>query len=89
MNKIFVIAGTYDQFKLFANQLAASMNEEGIRVNRLDLVYVSDVNQLRGCHDVWGYRVGTYADRKDINEISRQLAISGSCILDNFIEVEL
>lgn len=89
MNKIFVIAGTYDQYKVFAKQLADAMNEEGLPVNRLDIVYISGPDTLKGYSNPWGYKVGTWAYRKDIKEIILQISLAGSSYREDFIEVRL
>jgi len=85
--KIFVIAGTYDQFNIFRRTLAGTMIEENIDVRLNDIVYVHSDN-LYGYEDIWGYKVGTWQQRKDIDVICMMLLACRSSI-DNFIEVEL
>lgn len=88
MSKVFVIAGTFEQFKMFREQLVYTMSVEDIPVKYHDIVYVSGPDQLRGYHEPWGYMVGTWYNRKDISELERLIWKSGSSDED-FIEVEL
>ena len=85
--KIFVIAGNYDQFKSFRKTLISTMIEEDIDVRQTDIVYV-DKDKLYGYDDIWGYKVGTWQQRKDIDDICMMLMTRRSSI-DSFIEVEL
>lgn len=88
MSKIFVIAGTYEQFNMFRQQLVYTMSVEDIPVKYHDVVYVSGPDQLRGYRDPWGYMVGTWYNRKDIGELEILIRTAGST-LDDFIGVEL
>lgn len=89
MSKIFVVAGRFDQFRIFRHQLFEAMCEEGIEFRYQDLVYVSSSMVIRGYHDPWGYKVGTWFDRDDINEIDMILLVAGSSLQEDFIEVLL
>jgi hypothetical protein len=85
--KIFVIAGNYDQFKSFRRTLISTMIEQDIDVRQTNIVYV-DKHNLYGYDDIWGYKVGTWQQRKDLDDICMMLSTRRSSI-DNFIEVEL
>ena len=89
MSKIFVVAGRFDQFRIFRHQLFEAMIEEGIEFRYQDLVYVSSSMVLRGYRDPWGYKVGTWFDRPDINEVDIMLLVAGSSLQEDFIEVSL
>ena len=89
MSKIFVIAGTYEQFNVFRKQLAEAMSEEGMWFRISDITYISGPDALRGYHNPWGYKVGTWSYRSDIKEIILQIALAGSSYREDFIEVEL
>ena len=84
---IFVIAGSFDQFRSFRKTLINTMIEQGnvVRVN--NIIYVEEHN-MYGYDDMWGYKVGTWQERKDIDNICLMLMSRRSSI-DNFIEVEL
>lgn len=89
MSKIFVVAGQFDQFRIFRNQLIEAMVEGGIDARYQDIVYVNNPIMLRGYHNPWGYKVGTWFDREDINEIDIMLLVAGSSLQEDFIEVSL
>ena len=84
--KVFIVAGNHGQYRQFAQFLRTQLYAEGIHVGPTDLVYVSSADVLRGFRDVWGYKVGTWKDRQDINQLTEILRTTGC--LDNFIEVE-
>lgn len=88
MSKIHVIAGSYEQFRMFRQQLTYAMAAEDIPIKYHDIVYVSGPDALRGIREPWGYIVGTWYQRNDIADIDRQVRIAGST-LDDFISVEL
>jgi hypothetical protein len=88
LEKIYVIAGDHSQFRQFRNQLTEALNDLGLEINAYDIIYIDNVDRIRGIHRPWGYRVGTWNDRKDIDDIKTQLLISRSTIED-FIEVQL
>lgn len=88
-SKIFVVAGQFDQFRIFRHQLLETMIKEGIDVRYQDLVYVNNPTMLRGHRNPWGYKVGTWFDRADVNEIDIMLHIAGSSLQEDFIEVSI
>ena len=88
MNKIFIIAGNYEQYGWFFHQLKWSMEDNGIPYKHNDFVYLDNPDKIRGIRDPWGYKVGTWNERKDIEQISIMLLTAGSSI-DNFIEAKL
>lgn len=88
MSKVFVIAGTFEQFRMFREQLVYTMSVEDIPVKYHDIVYVSGPDQLRGYREPWGYMVGTWYNRQDIGELETLIKTAGST-LEDFIEVKL
>jgi hypothetical protein len=87
-DKIFVLAGNYDQFKMFRSTLMKTMIEEYIEPCRSsDIVYVRR-ESLLGHRNMWGYKVGTWYCREDIEEICH-LLLSRQSSIEEFIEVEL
>jgi hypothetical protein len=90
MNKIYIIAGTCDEFKIFSRQLAELMTESGISFTMCDFVYVHSIENLFGCcYKPRAYKVGTWSERNDIDDISQLLLSVHSSITEDFIEVML
>ncbi len=89
INKILVVAGNYDQFKTFLTRIAESIKGENIPFVRTDWIYVDHVNKILGLRDVWGYKVGTWRERKDLNDIATVVMTSGSSFENDFIEVSI
>ena len=89
MNKIFIIAGTYEQFKSLLHRLTDTMIEEGVSFAIADFVYIDGPDRLRGCYKPWGYKVGTWSDRNDIDDIAQLLLTRQSSITEDFTEVML
>lgn len=87
-NRIFILAGTYDQYKQLANQLYAAMAAEGMVLRRQDLIYVTP-DSIRGFRDIWGYTVGTWQHREDLPTLREMIRWAGSSVENDFIEVEL
>jgi long-subunit fatty acid transport protein len=87
MNKIYIIAGTYEQFKTLHRQLAELMAESGMSFVMSDFVYLDRIEKLMGCYKPWGYKVGTWSERNDIDDISHFLLTRHSSITEDFIEV--
>jgi hypothetical protein len=85
--RIFVIAGNYDQFKSFRRTLISTMIKEDINVRQTNIIYF-EKQLVYGYDDIWGYRVGTWHKRDDLDEI-RMILMSRRSSIDNFIEVEL
>jgi hypothetical protein len=88
-DKIFVLAGTFEQFQLFRAQLVESMAAEHNWFRISSIIYINGPDTLRGIRDPWGYKVGTWAYRDDIKQIIEQLMIAGSNYREDFIEVKL
>lgn len=89
MNNIYIIAGTYEQFKMFISQLAEAMIAEGLTVRRSDFIYVDGPDRLRGIISPWGYKVGNWYNRKDLDCIERTIKVCRSDFNEDFIPVEL
>lgn len=86
-NKIFILAGTYEQFRWFVRKLEQNMFAEGIPFRHNDFIYVTP-NSIRGYRNIWGYKVGTWRDRKDINDIYNVLRSGFSYVETDFIEAD-
>jgi hypothetical protein len=88
MNKIYIIAGTCDEFKIFSRQLAELMTESGISFTMCDFVYVDSIENLLGCrYKPRAYKVGTWRKRNDIDDICQVLLSVHASITEDFIEV--
>lgn len=64
MSKIFIVAGTRDEARNWASDARIPFSE---------IVYVRNVMQLRGAFDPLVAYVGTWRERKDLEEISQIL----------------
>lgn len=78
---IYIIAGDHLQFQFFKNDLLYCLKREGIVVSSKKIIEVQDKDILRGIKNPWGYLVGTWVERKDLNEIKSMITFS------DFIEV--
>lgn len=87
MNKIFILAGTHEQFRYYVHRLENQMFAEGIPFRHQDFVYVTP-DSVRGCHNIWGYKCGTWRERSDINKIYNSMMSTFSSIETDFIELE-
>ena len=85
-NKIFIIAGNHDQFRRFSVYLGKLMLEEGIEFSKQDFVHV-DMSHILGYDGIWGYRIGTWYERPDIDELKLVL-LSMRSTIENFLEVD-
>lgn len=88
MSKIFILAGTYEQFRWFVRQLENEMFAEGIPFRHQDFIYVTP-DSIRGCRDVWGYKVGTWQTRDDLTKLYTAMAGTMSSIETDFIGVSI
>lgn len=85
--KIFVLAGNYKEYYVFRSQLCKTMADEGIPFRGSNIIFF-DKHLVYGCDDIWGYKVGTWHERDDLDEIC-MILMSRRSSIDNFIEVEL
>lgn len=54
-----------------------------------DFVCLDRPEKLLGCYKPWGYKVGTWSERNDIDDIAQFLLTRHSSITEDFIEVML
>ena len=75
--KIFIIAGTYDQYRSWIKDMRnidrIYQADPSRSISLSNFVYVSGPDQFRGHNEVHGYFVGTYRDRPDIRDIVREI----------------
>lgn len=87
--KVFVIAGNYSQFKAFCAKYFPIMDMNSTEFRNYDIVYVANRTTMLGIESPWGYKVGTWADREDIDDISNCIMSRRSTLDGDFIEVDL
>ena len=87
-NRIFILAGTYEQFRWYVRQLENQMFAEGIPFQHSDFIYVTPDN-VRGQRNIWGYKVGTWQERDDLIQVYTSMASTFSSIENDFIEVQV
>ncbi len=68
MTKLFIIAGNYDQFRIYQRKDTSSDI----------LVYVSSIDTLKGIREPRGKFIGTWYRREDMLVILYQLSVAGS-----------
>lgn len=86
--KIYVLAGNYDQFLYFRRQLIEAMAENSLESSQYDVVYIMTRDHIRGVRNPFGYFVGTFQERFDYQDIINELMVRTES-MDNFIEVSL
>ena len=63
--RIYIVSGTYDEFLDYRNRKILECTEPSVP----EYVYVSDVTRIYGLDEIEGYYIGSYEQRKDINDI--------------------
>ena len=63
------------------------MTAEGMNPKYNDFIYISGPESLKGFHNPWGYRVGTWYQRSDIEQIE-QLLLQARSNINEFIEID-
>ena len=78
--KIFIIAGTYDQYRNWVRKNFDRIYESDPfkSISLSNFVYVSNPDQLNGHREVHGYFVGTFRNRPDIRDIVMQIRLINS-----------
>ena len=77
--KIFVVAGTHDQYKTYSLKKLkegfeyCQNNGTMFNMSMSNFVYVNGPEVFRGWNEVHGVFVGTYRDRPDIRDIVREI----------------
>jgi hypothetical protein len=83
-DKIFVVAGTHEQFTQFVRRKATQLWDGGnTSVTLSNFVYVSGPEVFRGFNSVHGYFVGTFRQRKDIEQILEMIRIINTLSYDH------
>lgn len=89
MNNIYIIAGTFEEFRLFRKQLCFVMADEGMSFKHSDFIYVRGPETFLGTNNPWGYKVGQWYKREDIMLINQAIRERRSDPAWDFIPVEL
>lgn len=63
------------------------MNHEGMDPKYTDIIYIFGPEFIRGFDNPWGYRVGTWNQRSDIEQIE-QLLLQARSNINEFIEID-
>lgn len=87
LHPIYVLAGSFTEFKAAKRFLTASMYANNIEFASQQIRYISSPDVLRGVISPWGYRLGRYEMRRDFPDIVDMIAARGSS-LEDFIELE-
>jgi len=76
MNKIYVVAGNYDQYRMYVRRKIQELYNQGnTSISMSDFVHVHNADSLRGLQNIHGFFVGTYRERSDLQEIIQTLRI--------------
>ncbi len=67
--KIFIIAGNHIEYKDWVQKNMMRLYSENNSISLSNFVYVDSVDRLRGCKEVHGFFVGSYANRTDFEKI--------------------
>lgn len=73
MKPTYIVAGTYDEFRTYVQEKYEYWTKQAMLMP--DYKYVAGVDGLRGLSNIKGFYIGTYNQRKDIDEIRQQILI--------------
>lgn len=71
--KIFIIAGNFQQAAEFRKKKAKELWDAGKDISLSHFVIVDGPESFRGFSDVHGFFVGTFRERPDIKDIVREI----------------
>lgn len=77
-NKYFVIAGNRSEYMEFVTKKVNECVKSGQFISYTDFVYVDGVESLKGYSNPKGWFVGSWREKKGINEIIVQLYFAKS-----------
>jgi hypothetical protein len=86
--KIYIIAGTYDEYLRWRNNNYPELLLNGEISKPTDIMYVSGAETLKGISNPRGRFIGTWYKRSNIEEILFQLQIAGK-LLDSSVMKQL
>lgn len=75
-DKIFVVAGKYDQYRQYRKDRIAQKRPEDKELNSDNFVYVYGADTFRGYREVHGVYIGTWQSREDIEDIKLAIALA-------------
>ena len=79
IDKLYIIAGTNEQYLNFVKKKVTESWEQNITsISMSNFVYVREQNQIRGLRDPRGYFIGTWYQNPNIVEILNALVVSMS-----------
>jgi hypothetical protein len=88
MSKIFIIAGTHDEYLQWRSRNFPELLLNGEISKPTDIIYVCGAETLKGISNPTGRFIGTWYKRSNIEEILFQLQIAGK-LLDTNIMTQL
>lgn len=71
LKHVFIVSGNHQEFADYLRRKMADTESHGVLYH-----YVSSVDMLRGFNDLQGFYIGSWRDRKDIEEIQMVIATS-------------
>lgn len=69
----YIVAGNFGEYQNYVNRKIDEMDSPS--APKVLYRYVSDVNILRGLSEIRGLYIGSYAQRRDIEEIKQAIAV--------------
>jgi hypothetical protein len=87
-DRIFVVAGTRVQYDIFIRKKCEELFwENNTSILLSNFIYVDSIDKLRGYSDPHGYFIGTWCERKDIEEILFIIKTRSNSLIDSIILV--
>lgn len=85
-SKIYIIAGTHDEYLQWRNKHYPELLLNGQITKPTDITYVSGAETLKGISNPSGRFIGTWYKRSNIEEILFQLQIAGKLLDTNIMK---
>ena len=76
--KLFIVAGTRQEYEFFIRKKADELAKTGYPISLSHFVYVSSFETMRGHRDVHGWFYGSYLQRKDLKDIVMQIRVTNN-----------
>ena len=78
INYCYIVAGNRQEFDVYCRRKFDECVSVEPRMKPLNYVYIDSADRLRGLSEVHGFKIGTYKQRPDINEIERMIFVINS-----------
>jgi|688.fasta_scaffold2369556_1 hypothetical protein len=87
-DRIFVVAGTRVQYDIFIRKKCEELyRANNTSISLSNFIYVDSIDKLRGYSGPHGYFIGTWCERKDIEEILFIIKTRSNPFIDSIILV--